>query len=47
MKTHDLDEFPELSLMEGGPGDAFMKRLTLIRPELGTASARDRYALAH
>ena len=21
MKTHDVDEFPELSLMEGGPGD--------------------------
>jgi hypothetical protein len=32
MKKYDTDEFPELSLMEGGPGDALMKRLRLIRP---------------
>ena len=46
MKTHDVDEFPELSLMEGGPGDALMKRLRLIRPELGAASARTAIILA-
>jgi hypothetical protein len=27
--VHDRGEFPELSLMEGGPGDALMKRLRL------------------
>ena len=26
--------------MEGGPGEALMKRLRLIRPKLGAASAR-------
>jgi hypothetical protein len=46
MKKHDVDEFPELSLMEGGPGDALMKRLRLIRPELGAASARTAIILA-
>lgn len=35
-----IPEFPELSLMEGGPGDALMKRLRVISPELGTASGR-------
>ena len=40
MKTENAKEFPELSLMEGGPGDALMKRLRLIRPEFGAASAR-------
>jgi len=46
MKTHDAGEFPEFSLMEGGPGDALMRRLRLIRPELGTASARTAIILA-
>ena len=46
MKTHDAAEFPELSLMEGGPGDALMKRLRLIRPEFGAASARTAIILA-
>jgi len=46
MKTHDTGEFPELSLMEGGPGDALMKRLRLIRPEFGAASARTAIILA-
>ena len=32
--------------MEGGPGDALMKRLRLIRPELGAASARTAIILA-
>ena len=40
MKTHDAGEFPELSLMEGGPGDALMRKLRMIRPEIGSASAR-------
>jgi hypothetical protein len=46
MNTHDHDEFPELSLMEGGPGEALMKRLRLIRPELGAASGRTAIILA-
>jgi hypothetical protein len=46
MKKNDTDEFPELSLMEGGPGDALMKRLRLIRPELGAASGRTAIILA-
>lgn len=46
MKTYDTGEFPELSLMEGGPGDALMKRLRLIRPEFGAASARTAIILA-
>jgi hypothetical protein len=46
MKTRDADEFPELLLMEGGPGDALMKRLRLIRPEFGAASGRTAIALA-
>ena len=46
MKTQDIDELPRLSLMEGGPGDALMKRLRLIRPELGAASARTAIILA-
>ena len=40
MQSENANEVPELSLMEGGPGDALMKRLRLIRPELGSASAR-------
>jgi hypothetical protein len=46
MKTENVDQFPELSLMEGGPGDALMKRLRLIRPEFGAASARTAIRLA-
>lgn len=40
MKTENATELPDLSLMERGPGDVLMRRLRLIRPELGTASAR-------
>src|SRR5882762_657738 len=46
METKNVNEFPELSLMEGGPGDALMKRLRLIRPEFGAASARTAISLA-
>jgi hypothetical protein len=46
MKTENAKEFPELSLMEGGPGEALMKKLRLIRPELGAASARTAVILA-
>jgi hypothetical protein len=46
MNIHDHDEFPEFSLMEGGPGEALMKRLRLIRPELGAASGRTAIILA-
>jgi hypothetical protein len=46
MSTEDPTEFPELSLMEGGPGDALMRRLRLIRPELGAASGRTAIILA-
>jgi hypothetical protein len=46
MKTETANELPELSLIEGGPGDALMKRLRLIRPEFGTASARTAIILA-
>jgi len=46
MKTENEKEFPELSLMEGGPGDALMKKLRLIRPEFGAASARTAIILA-
>jgi len=46
MKTDSTGQVPELSLMEGGPGDALMKRLRLIRPELGAASARTAIILA-
>ena len=46
MKTENVGQFPELSLMEGGPGDALMKRLRLIRPEFGAASARIAISLA-
>lgn len=46
MKTENEREFPELLLMEGGPGDALMKRLRLIRPELGAASGRTAIILA-
>ena len=46
MKSENIKEFPELSLMEGGPGDALMRRLRLIRPELGAASARTAVILA-
>jgi hypothetical protein len=46
MKTENVSQFPELSLMEGGPGDALLKRLRLIRPEFGAASARTAVSLA-
>jgi hypothetical protein len=46
MKTENARELPELLLIEGGPGDALMKRLRLIRPELGAASARTAVILA-
>jgi hypothetical protein len=46
MKNDSVAEFPELSLMEGGPGDALMKRLRLIRPKFGTASGRTALILA-
>ncbi|MGD0291309.1 MAG: hypothetical protein ABSC63_16875 [Candidatus Binataceae bacterium] len=46
MQSENVNEVPELSLMEGGPGDALMKRLMLIRPELGAASARTAIILA-
>jgi hypothetical protein len=46
MKTESVGQLPELSLMEGGPGDALMKRLRLIRPEFGAASARTAMSLA-
>ena len=46
MKTDNVGEFPEFSLMEGGPGDALMKRLRLIRPEFGAASGRTAIILA-
>jgi hypothetical protein len=46
MQSENVNEVPELSLMEGGPGDALMKRLRLIRPELGEASARTAIILA-
>jgi hypothetical protein len=40
VNTECRQEFPELAMIEGGPGDALMKRLRLIRPELGAASIR-------
>jgi hypothetical protein len=46
MNTRQEMELPELSLMEGGPGDALMKRLRLIRPELGASSVRTAIILA-
>jgi len=46
MKTENEKELPELSLMEGGPGAALMKRLRVIRPEFGAASARTALLLA-
>jgi hypothetical protein len=46
MNNENETKFPELTLMEGGPGDALMKRLRLIRPELGSASARTAVILA-
>jgi hypothetical protein len=46
MQSENVNEVPELLLMEGGPGDALMKRLRLIRPELGEASARTAIILA-
>jgi hypothetical protein len=45
MKTESVGQYPEFSLMERGPGDALMKRLRLIRPELGVASARTAISL--
>jgi hypothetical protein len=46
MQREKEGEFPELSLMEGGPGDALMKKLRLIRPEFAAASARTAIILA-
>ncbi|MGO9056039.1 MAG: hypothetical protein ACLQU2_01420 [Candidatus Binataceae bacterium] len=46
MTSESATEFPDLSLIEGGPGDALMKRLRLIRPEIGAASARTAIILA-
>lgn len=46
MTSENASEFPALSLIEGGPGDALMKRLRLIRPEIGAASARTAIILA-
>jgi hypothetical protein len=46
MKTENDGQFPTLSLVEGGPGDALMKRLRLIGPEFGVASARTAISLA-
>jgi hypothetical protein len=46
MQSENGNEVPELSLMEGGPGDALMKKLRLIRPELGAASSRTAIFLA-
>jgi hypothetical protein len=46
MQSENENEVPDLSLMEGGPGDSLMKRLRLIRPELGAASARTAIILA-
>src|ERR1700730_13588485 len=46
MARKNVNEFPELLLMEGGPGDALMKRLRLIRPEIGAAWARTAVSLA-
>ena len=46
MMTENAKEVPELSLMEGGPGDALMKKLRLIRPEIGAASPRTAIILA-
>jgi hypothetical protein len=46
MNSDNVDQFPELSLMKGGPGDALMKKLRLIRPEFGSASARTAISLA-
>jgi len=46
VQSQNDNEVPELSLMEGGPGDVLMKRLRLIRPELGAASARTAIILA-
>lgn len=52
METKNVNEFPELSLMEGGPGDALMKRLRLIRLNsvllrLGPLSAWQRLRGSH
>jgi hypothetical protein len=46
MTNKNERELPELSLMEGGPGDALMKRLRMIRPELGATSPRTAIILA-
>jgi hypothetical protein len=46
MTTENAKEIPELSLIEGGPGDALMRKLRLIRPEIGAASARTAIILA-
>jgi hypothetical protein len=35
-----IEPNPAFSLTEGGPGSAFMKRMHLVQPELGTGSAR-------
>ena len=46
MSTENASRLPEISLIEGGPGNSLMKRLRLIRPELGTASGRTAIILA-
>ncbi len=40
MNTDSIEPDLAFSLTEGGPGSAFMKRLRLVHPELGTGSAR-------
>ncbi len=46
MTAESMTEFPELSLIEGGPGDALMKKLRLISPGIGSASPRTAIILA-
>jgi hypothetical protein len=46
MTNETITEFPELSLIEGGPGDALMKKLRLISPGIGSASPRTAIILA-
>jgi hypothetical protein len=46
MTTEYATEFPRTLVDRGGPGNALMKRLRLIRPELGGASGRTAIILA-
>ncbi len=46
MTAETMTEFPELSLIEGGPGDALMRKLRLISPGIGSASPRTAIILA-